>query len=196
METAIQETDASAGSIMDDDNNNNNTIPAAKHSDAASNKSTSGAYLVVRIRGQADVPYWATHTMSIMKLEKKYRATIIPAKDNTLGMLNKVKHYISWTKLDVSLAREILEKKARKSGYRKVSQEDITQLGFDGLDQMADELASGESVLSNLKPLKPWFALAPPKSGFKKSTKRLAGQNGILGSNKDLDNIVRRMMTV
>ena len=33
------------------------------------------AFLVVRICGQPDVPYWATTTMSLLKLEKKYRAT-------------------------------------------------------------------------------------------------------------------------
>ena len=35
------------------------------------------AFLVVRICGQPDVPYWATTTMSLLKLEKRYRATIM-----------------------------------------------------------------------------------------------------------------------
>ena len=157
-------------------------------------KSDAGAYLVVRISGQADVPYWAVYTMSILKLERKYRATILPAKENTLGMLNKIKHYVSWTKLEPDLAQEILEKKARKSGYHRLSQEDIVKLGFEDIPQMAEDLSSGKAVLSKLKPLKPWFALAPPRHGFKKSTKRLAGQKGILGNNKDLGEIVRRMM--
>ena len=38
----------------------------------------SKAFLVVRICGQADNPYWARATMSLLELEKKYRATIIP----------------------------------------------------------------------------------------------------------------------
>ena len=53
------------------------------------------AFLVLRIKGQADVPHWATTTLRLLKLEKKFRATIIPAKENTLGMLNKIKHYVS-----------------------------------------------------------------------------------------------------
>ena len=40
----------------------------------------ANAYLVVRIKGQADCPYWATTTMNLLKLDKKYRATILPAK--------------------------------------------------------------------------------------------------------------------
>ena len=154
----------------------------------------AGAYLVVRIKGQADVPHWATTTMSLLRLDKKYRATILQAKDNTLGMLNKVKHYVSWIELDASLAKDLLDKKGRKSGYQKISPEDLKELGFNSIDELAAALADGKANLSKLKPLKPWFALSPPKHGFKRSTKRLYGQKGVLGLNKELDAIVRRMI--
>ena len=32
------------------------------------------AYLVVRIKGQADVPYWANTTLNLLNLEKKLKA--------------------------------------------------------------------------------------------------------------------------
>jgi len=152
------------------------------------------AYLVVRIKGQADCPYWATTTMTLLKLDKKYRATILPAKDNVLGMLRKVQHYVSWVELDASLAKELIDKKARKSGYQKVTTDDLKQLGFSSSDELATALADGKVSLSKLKPLKPWFALAPPRLGFKRSTKKLYGQKGMLGQNKELDAIVRRMI--
>ena len=150
--------------------------------------------LVVRIKGQADVPYWATHTMMLMKLDKKYRATILPGKDTVLGMLKKVQHYVSWTEIDSSLAQELIEKKARKGGYQKVTDEDLKELGFSSAQELGTALAEGKATLSKLKPLKPWFALAPPVHGFKRSTKKLYGQKGMLGSNKELDTIVRRMI--
>ena len=152
------------------------------------------AFLVVRICGQADVPYWATTTMSLLKLEKKYRATIIPEKENTLGMLRKIQHYVSWQEVDVETAKELLDKKARKTGYKKVTNEDITSVGFKSMDELATSLAEGKASLSKLKPLKPWFALDPPRHGFKRSTKRLYGQKGVLGYNKELSVIVKRMM--
>ncbi|MFQ5782279.1 MAG: 50S ribosomal protein L30 [Nitrosopumilus sp.] len=154
----------------------------------------ANAYLVVRIKGQADVPYWATHTMTLLKLDKKYRATILPAKENTLGMLKKIQHYVSWIELDTALAKELIDKKARKSGYQKITAEDLKELGFASSDELATALAEGKATLSKLKPLKPWFALAPPKFGFKRSTKKLYGQKGVLGQNKELDAIVRRMI--
>ncbi len=152
------------------------------------------AYLVVRIKGQADCPYWATTTMTLLKLDKKYRATILPIKDNTLGMLRKVQHYVSWVELDADLAKELIEKKARKSGYKKITVDDLKKLGFASFDELATALTEGKATLSKLKPLKPWFALAPPRHGFKRSTKKLYGQKGVLGKNKDLGNIVRNMI--
>ena len=154
----------------------------------------ANAYLVVRIKGQADCPYWATTTMTLLKLDKKYRATILPAKENTLGMLKKVQHYVSWIEIDASLATELVDKKARKGGYQKVTADDLKELGFASAEELGAALAEGKATLSKLKPLKPWFALAPPTHGFKRSTKKLYGQKGVLGLNKELDTIVRRMI--
>jgi len=116
----------------------------------------ANAYLVVRIKGQADCPYWATTTMTLLKLDKKYRATILPIKDNTLGMLRKVQHYVSWVELDADLAKELIEKKARKSGYKKVTTEDLKELGFASSEELGKALSEGKATLSKLKPLKPF----------------------------------------
>jgi len=152
------------------------------------------AFLVVRIKGQVDVPHWAKTTLKLLKLEKKFRATIIPAQENTLGMLNKVKHYVSWQEAEASMAMELLDKKGRKSGYKKITEEDIKKIGFKNIEELATSLAEGKTTMTKLKPLKPWFALAPPRHGFKKSTKKLYTQKGILGQNKDLGNLVRNMI--
>ena len=152
------------------------------------------AYLVIRIKGQADVPYWANTTLNLLKLEKKYRATILPIKENTDGMLKKIQQYVSWQEIDTPTTKELLDKKARKSGYKKITPEDITSIGFASIDELATSLSEGKTALSKLKPLKPWFALDPPRHGFKRSTKKLYGQKGVLGYNKELSVIVKRMM--
>ena len=72
------------------------------------------SYLVVRIRGQVDVPHWATTTMELLRLDKKYRATILQTQINTLGMLDKVKHYVSWQEADLEITKELLDKSAHR----------------------------------------------------------------------------------
>ena len=152
------------------------------------------SFLVVRMRGTVNVPHWARTTLDLLHLDKKFRATIVPAKDNTKGVLDKIKHYVSWQELDVSTTKELLEKKARKGGYQKITAEDVTKLGFKNMDDLATSLVEGTISLSKLKPLKPWFALSPPKNGFKRNTKKMYGEGGILGSHKELLVQVRKMM--
>ena len=152
------------------------------------------AYLVIRIKGQADVPHWANTTLNLLKLEKKYRAIILPVKENTEGMLRKIQHFISWQEVDLPTTKELLDKKGRRAGYKKITAEDISEAGFKTIDELATSLSEGKTSMTKLKPLKPWFALSPPRKGFKRSTKRVYGQKGILGHNKELTTLVKRMM--
>jgi large subunit ribosomal protein L30 len=48
--------------------------------------------------------------------------------------------------------------------------------------------------MSNLGGIKPWFALNPPKGGFKRKTKTQYMQDGILGDDGELVQIVKRML--
>ena len=154
----------------------------------------ANAFLVVRMRGTVNVPHWAKTTLNLLHLERKFRATIIPARENTKGMLDKIKHYVSWQEVDTTTIKELLEKKARKEGYKKITTEDIVKLGFKSSDDLAKSLAEGDTSLSKLKPLKPWFALSPPRHGFKRNTKKMYGEGGILGNHKELLVQVRNMM--
>lgn len=152
------------------------------------------AYLVVRMKGQINVPHWAKNTLNLLKLEKKFRATIIPAKDNTNGMLDAVKHYVSWQEANLDITKELLNKKGRKSGYKKITDEDIAKLGFKTIDDLATSISEGKVSMNKIKPIKPWFALSPPKHGFKRSTRKTYGEGGVLGQNKELAELVRSMM--
>ena len=152
------------------------------------------AYLVVRIKGQADVPYWANTTLNLLNLEKKYRAIITPASDSIDGMLKKIQHYVSWQEVDASTAKELLDKKGRKTGYKKITDKDISEAGFKKMEEMEEYLSEGKTTMTKIKSLKPWFALTPPRQGFKRSTKHFNGQKGVLGQNEALYTLVTRMI--
>jgi len=152
------------------------------------------AFLVIRMKGTINVPHWARTTLDLLHLDKRFRATIIPEKDNTKGMLNKIQHYVSWQEIDAPTTKELLEKRARKEGYRKLTSDDVVKLGFKNTDDLAKSLVEGSVALSKLKPMKPWFALSPPRHGFKRSTKKMYGEGGILGNHKDLLSQVKLMI--
>ena len=128
------------------------------------------AYLVVRIKGTVNIPYWANTTLDSLNLDKKFRATIIPENPETLGMLRKIKDVVAWVSIDAHIIREILEKKGRKAGFKPLKKSDIPK-EYESIDALASAIADNRVTLSKLERIKPWFALSPPKGGFKRKTK-------------------------
>ena len=171
-------------------------------------------YLVVRMKGTVNVPHWANLTLENLHLTKKFRATIIPENDQTLGMLRKIKELVSWTSIDKEFIKEFVEKKGRLTEQNLetktapgVQVNDINNNGNKGSDEgkikkslnydfekIATDISQNQTYLSKVNGIKPWFALNPPRGGFKKKSKRSFSQDGILGENKELVSLVRRMM--
>jgi large subunit ribosomal protein L30 len=152
------------------------------------------AYLVVRIRGTVNIPAWAQTTLDSLNLAKKFRATIIAENSDTLGMLRKVKDIVAWTSVDASFVKELLEKKGRKNGYKPIRDSDLPE-EYKNIDELAVAIAENKiTTLSNLKSIKPWFALAPPRGGSRRKTKTQYSQKGILGENQELIQLVKNML--
>ena len=152
------------------------------------------AYLVVRIRGTVNIPAWAQTTLDSLNLAKKFRATIIAENSETLGMLRKVKDIVAWTSVDASFVKELLEKKGRKNGYKPIRDSDLPE-EYKNIEELAVAIAENKvTTLSNLKSIKPWFALAPPRGGFRRKTKTQYSQKGILGENLELVQLVKNML--
>ncbi|MDQ3808121.1 MAG: 50S ribosomal protein L30 [Thermoproteota archaeon] len=151
------------------------------------------AYLVVRIKGTVNIPQQAKKTLDGLNLDKRFRATIVPESAQYLGMLRKVKDEVAWTKADANIVKELLEKRGRRTGYRPITKPDLPK-EYNSIDELASAIAENKIAMSNLGGIKPWFALGPPKGGFKRKTKTQYMQDGILGEDGELANIVKRML--
>jgi large subunit ribosomal protein L30 len=151
------------------------------------------AYLVIRIKGTVNISHWANTTLNSLNLNKKFHATILPQNEETLGMLRKVKDIVAWSVADVGIIKELLEKRGRKSGSRLFASSDLPK-EYSSMDELAGAIANNIVRLSKIENIKPWFALNPPRGGFKRKTKKQYSQNGILGEDKDLIDLARRML--
>lgn len=151
------------------------------------------AYLVVRIKGTVNIPTWARTTLDGLNLDRRFRATIVPESAESLGMLKKVKEVVAWTKADSGMVKELLEKRGRKAGYKPITKEDLPK-EYKSFDDLAMAIADNKVAMSKIEGLKPWFALSPPKGGFKRKTKQQYTQAGVLGDDKELVEIVKRML--
>ncbi len=150
------------------------------------------------MKGTVNVPNWAKLTLENLHLNKKFRATLVPENEQTLGMLRKIKDIVSWTSVDEVFIKEFMEKKGRTSGTKLISRlsddEKLNSMKKFDLNNAVSVISKNEDYLSKISGIKPWFALNPPKGGFKKKSKLQYTQNGILGENQELVNLVKRMM--
>ena len=151
------------------------------------------AYLVVRIRGTVNIPHWANNTLDNLNLDKRFRATVIPENQESLGMLRKVKEMVAWTSADATIIKDLLEKRGKKTGFKPVTNSDLPE-GYNTIEELASAIADNKIALSKIRSIKPWFALNSPRGGFKRKTKTQYSQDGILGEDKGLTDIVKRML--
>jgi large subunit ribosomal protein L30 len=108
-------------------------------------------------------------------------------------MLRTVKEEVAWTKADAGIVKELLEKRGRKTGYKPITKSDLPK-EYRNIDDLAAAIADNKVAMSKLGEIKPWFALSPPKGGFKRKTKTQYTQDGVLGEDGELVEIVKRML--
>jgi large subunit ribosomal protein L30 len=153
------------------------------------------ALLVVRMRGTVNVPYWALTTLKNLCLNKRFSATLIPETSNYLGMLRKINQWVAWSKADSDIIKILIEKRGKKKNPLLESRdENKSKSDYKGIDELVDVIVNDKVKFSDQNNIKPWFSLNPPKGGFKKSSKKQFSDGGILGNNKELVEIVKRMV--
>lgn len=153
------------------------------------------ALLVVRMRGTVNVPYWALTTLKNLYLNKKFSATLVPETTNYLGMLRKINQWVAWSKADSDIIKILIEKRGKKKNPTLESKdENKSKSDYKGIDELVDVIVNDKIKFSDQNNIKPWFSLNPPQGGFRRNTKKQFSDGGILGNNKELLEIVKRMV--
>jgi large subunit ribosomal protein L30 len=153
------------------------------------------AYLVVRMRGTVNVPFWALTTLKNLYLNKKFSATLVPETSDYLGMLRKINQWVAWSKADSEIVKTLIEKRGKKKTLKLDSQKESERIDESkGIDELVNVIVNDKIKFSDQNSIKPWFSLNPPRGGFKRKSKKQFTDGGILGNNKDLLEIVKRMV--
>ena len=153
------------------------------------------AFLVVRMRGTVNVPFWALTTLKNLYLNKKFSATVVPETSDYLGMLRKINQWVAWSKADSDILKMLIEKRGKKKTPKLDTQKESERKDeYKGIDELVDVIVNDKIKFSDQNNIKPWFSLNPPKGGFKRKSKKQFSDGGILGNNKDLLEIVKRMV--
>jgi large subunit ribosomal protein L30 len=152
------------------------------------------AFLVVRMKGTVNVPFWALTTLQNLYLNKRFSATLVPETSDYLGMLRKIKEWVAWSKADSEIVKTLIEKRGKKITQLDSQKESKKKDEYKGIDELVNVIVKDKIKFSDQNNIKPWFSLNPPRGGFKKKSKKQFTDGGILGNNKDLLEIVKRMV--
>ena len=123
--------------------------------------------------------------MSRLRLRKKYTCSIVDEnKKEIFGMVDKVRNFIAFGKLDEKTLIELIKARGKKIGNvkAKISEAEATKA--------AKEVMAGKN-LEELK-IKPWFGLHPARGGIET---KLHYPRGVIGDNKeDINKLIMRML--
>ena len=134
----------------------------------------------IRISGLIDLSEKQKSSLDSLNLRRKYNCILLK-KDETYR-LNNVKDLLSFGEVSDSTLKSLISKRAK------------TEKGKNKVENAEDVLKNlnGGKRLKELG-LKPYLQLHPPIGGFKKSTK-LPYPRGVLGENKKIEELIKRMI--
>ena len=153
---------------------------------------------VIRIRGTVNVRKDIADTLKMLRLHKPHHAVLIPFTESYKGMLLKAQRLIAWGEIDFDTLVELLKKRGRIVGDRRLSDELIKNYSrgkYNSIEELAKAIWDKKVTFKDLTWLKPVFRLRPPTGGYRGSIKKpyeLGGSFGYWGDR--INELIRKMM--
>lgn len=137
---------------------------------------------IIRIRGKVNIPKEIQETLNRLKIRRKYCCVILRERKEILGMVEKVRNYTAYGKIDKETLILLIKKRGKAIGKENINAEKIAE----------EFLTSKTEKKLNEFGIKPFFRLHPPLKGIHS---KLHYPKGVLGDNKDkINELIRRML--
>ena len=150
--------------------------------------------LVLNLHGAINSSGPVRKALEELKVVRRFSASVVPGDSSTLGTLKLCKDHVAWTPIDTDLLAALLKKRGMVSTTKVLDSAVLKKMGYRDHEDLAAKMVEKEMRLSAVKGLRPFFRLAPPRGGFKRSMRRASSEQGLLGSNPKLSELVRRML--
>lgn len=151
--------------------------------------------VIIRIRGNANIRKEVADTFKMLRLYKRNSLVIIPNTPSYMGMLEKVKDFVTWGELDKETFKELLLKRA-KLPIGKLDEKYFKEKVKMSMDEFVESYFDFKKELKDVPGLKPFFTLNSPSKGFERAgIKKPYSLGGALGYRKnDINVLIRRML--
>jgi len=128
---------------------------------------------IIRITGMVDKNKDITETLSRLLLRRKYACVLVEENAVNMGMIQKVRSFVAYGKIDEATLKELVKKRGQKIDKGKEVGE-LKGLNFKEAN------------------LKPFFRLHPPRGGI---NSKQHFPRGVLGNHKEkINDLIRRML--
>ena len=151
---------------------------------------------IVRIHGRTGLKKKIKDTLNMLRLYKKNTCIIVPNTKEYVGMIYKVKEYVTWGEVNEKSLKLLLEKRGRLARKKILTDEYVKDKLKLDLDGFVKEIIANKKKLSDLPGLKRFFKLSPPRGGFERGgVKKQFAQGGVLGYRKDkINDLIGKMI--
>ena len=157
-------------------------------------ESNSKCLLIIRLRGEVNVSEDVRSTLGFLHLTRVNHATLIDDRPSYLGMLNKAKDIITWGPISKESILDLIKKRGRLTGGRKLDNKTVKEIGYESLEKLAEDLYNSKCEILKLPKMKPIFRLTPPKGGLPQK-KRSIRDTGALGYREEtINKLLTRMI--
>ncbi len=136
---------------------------------------------VVRVRGVGDASPEIEETLRVLGLNKNCQITLVDNRPSFLGMLNKVRNFVTWGEITEESILALLKERGRLAGNNKVNDEYAQQIGYRSLKDLAAATHKLRADFRHLPDIKPVFRAHPPKKGYKGKIKKSYAGGGVTG---------------
>ena len=151
-------------------------------------------YAVIRVRGRTGISKEIRDTLNMLRLTRVNHCVLVPNTPSYIGMLKKVKDYVTWGEIDHETLVKLIRYKGRLYGDKPITDDYIKDtLGYENIEELAKALLDEKILYKDIPNVKPVFRLHPPLKGWEK-TKRHFTERGALGyRGKEINELINRM---
>ncbi len=138
---------------------------------------------IIRVRGDVNLRKEIKDTLKLLRLYRKNFCVVVPANPSIMGMINKVKDYVTYGEIDDDTYKLLVEKRGEEYKGREE-------------DKKGKIKYNKRFLLIDGKKIKPFFRLSPPEKGFgRKGIKVSFKAGGALGyRGEKINDLIRRMI--
>lgn len=149
----------------------------------------------MRVRGSISAQREARETLDMLRLARTNHAVLVDNRPAFVGMLKRVRNYVTWGEVSPETVALLLQKRGRLAGNKKLTDEYAQKIGYKSLGELAEAVASCKVEHRKLPDMQPIFKLHPPTKGFKGKTKKSYGAGGEAGyRGEGINELIKRMV--